>query len=579
MMYFCLNMETATLSFTEYPYERPDLECISDAFNEALERFREASDAGTALMALQDLYAVRNDFESMREIASIRYTIDTRDPFYEEEQGWFDREQPRFAGLINNFYLALLDSPHQTEIVRRHGAHLINLARLVIKTYSPEIVADMQQENELTTAYRKIKASAIINFDGQDRNLMAMLALLRSKDRDVRRRAAEAYWNFMREKQEETDRIYHELVQVRHNMAKKLGYKNFVQLAYDRLARTDYGPEQVAVFRKQVLESVVPLASRIKELQRKRIGVDKLMYYDEEYMFRSGNPEPLGDPEWIIEQGRQMYQELSPQTAEFIDFMLEAKLMDLVTKPGKASGGYCTYIHNYQAPFIFSNFNGTAMDIFVLTHEAGHAFQVYQSRHFPFNEYNWPTMEACEIHSMSMEFLTWPWMERFFGPGAEKFRYMHMLKALLFLPYGVAVDEFQHFVYENPDVSPQQRADAWKEIEERYMPHRNYDGNEFLESGRAWQMQSHIYEVPFYYIDYTLAQICAFQFWAKANDNRDQALADYVKLCEAGGSKPFLELLKYSGLDSPFEQGTVASTLAQVNGWLSNVDDLALESA
>ncbi len=572
-------MQTATLQFTDYPYVRPDLDQISEAFKATLEKFRRAPDSASSMKALEELYGVRNNFESMREIASIRYTIDTRDPYYEAEQGYFDREQPRFAGLINEYYEALLVSPHRAELESKYGSQLINLARLVIKTYSPGIIPDLQQENELTTAYRKIKASASILFDGEVRNLMALLALMRHKDREIRRRASEAYWNFMVENQPEMDRIFDELVQVRHRIAVKLGYSNYVQLGYDRLGRTDYGPEQVAKFRKQVLEDVVPLATEIKRTQQRRIGVDTLMYYDEEYMFRSGNPEPMGDPEWIIEEGRKMYEELSPETDEFIHFMLDARLMDLVTRPGKSSGGYCTYIHNHKAPFIFSNFNGTAMDIFVLTHEAGHAFQVYQSRHFPFNEYNWPTMEACEIHSMSMEFFTWPWMERFFGNQADKFRYMHLLKALLFLPYGVAVDEFQHFVYENPTCTPEQRAAAWTAIEKRYIPHRNYGGNAYLEGGRAWQMQSHLYEVPFYYIDYTLAQICAFQFWAKAEENRESALADYVKLCEAGGSLPFLELVKFSGLDSPFEEGTVASALGKIGTWLSSVDDLALETA
>jgi M3 family oligoendopeptidase len=572
-------MQTATLKFADYPYERPDLELISGDFRQQLRAFQDASSAQAALEAMDKLYVIRNRFETMREIASIRHTIDTRDPFYEAEQGYFDQEQPHFAGLINDFYKALLQSPQRPALEKHFGSQVFNMAELVIRTYSDEVVADMQRENELVTAYRKIKASASILFDGVERNLTGLAALMRQKDPDLRRRAGRATWEFMEQHRAETDRIFDELVKLRHGMARKLGYENFVAMGYHRLGRTDYGAAEVARFRAQVERDIVPLASEIRERQRQRIGVDKLRYYDEDYMFRSGNPEPLGDPDWIIEQGRIMYEELSPETGEFINYMLDAGLMDLVTRPGKASGGYCTFIHNYQAPFIFSNFNGTAMDIFVLTHEAGHAFQVYRSRKYTINEYNWPTMEACEIHSMSMEFFTWPWMERFFGDQADKFRYMHLLKALLFLPYGVAVDEFQHWVYEHPQASPDERAAAWKSIDARYRPNRDLDGIAYLESGRAWQMQSHIYEVPFYYIDYTLAQICAFQFWARAEENREAALADYVRLCEAGGSKPFLELVKFSGLRSPFEEGTVASTLGVINAWLSTVDDMALETA
>lgn len=572
-------METSVQKFTEFEYKRPDMDALQSNFKEALIQFEKASDASSAMEALDHIYKIRNGFDTMREIAGIRHTIDTENAMYEEEQGFFDREQPVYAGMISDLYKAMINSPFRGALEEKYGKHLFNLADLSIKTFSPEIMDDLRKENELSTKYRKIKAQANIQFEGAPRTFSEMAAFMRNKDRDVRHRAWKTYWGFMDGKREEMDGIYHELVQLRTGIAKKLGYKNFVQLGYDRLTRTDYSSDKVANFRKQVLESIVPLATKIRERQASRIGLDKLKSWDEEFIFRTGNPEPHGNPEWIIERGREMYEDLSSETTEFINFMLDAELLDLVSKKGKAPGGYCTYIHNHRAPFIFSNFNGTAMDIFVLTHEAGHAFQVYMSRQYELNEYNWPTLEACEIHSMSMEFFTWPWMDKFFKEDADKFRFMHVVKALLFLPYGVAVDEFQHHVYENPEETPDQRAAAWRAIEKKYLPHRDYDGNEYLESGRMWQVQGHIFESPFYYIDYTLAQICAFQFWLKAEQDRPTAFADYVKLCKAGGSRPFLELVDYANLNSPFEDGTVANVVSGVDSWLSKVDDFALETA
>ncbi|TCL49249.1 M3 family oligoendopeptidase [Thermolongibacillus altinsuensis] len=365
-------------------------------------------------------------------------------------------------------------------------------------------------------------------------------------------------------------------MKVRTNMAKKLGFENFVELGYARLGRTDYNAEMVAKFREQVKEFIVPIAVKLRERQQERIGVDKLKYYDEAFAFKTGNPTPKGDAKWIIENGKKMYQELSPETDEFFRFMIDHELMDLVAKKGKASGGYCTYIENYKAPFIFSNFTGTSSDIDVLTHEAGHAFQVYESRHFEIPEYNWPTLEACEIHSMSMEFFTWPWMELFFKEDTEKYKFNHLSSALLFLPYGVAVDEFQHFVYENPDITPAERKQAWREIEKKYMPTRDYDGNDYLERGGFWQRQSHIYTTAFYYIDYTLAQICAFQFWKRSRENYKEAWNDYVKLCREGGSKPFTELVRVANLISPFEDGCVQSVVGEIECWLNSVDDKQL---
>jgi M3 family oligoendopeptidase len=184
-------------------------------------------------------------------------------------------------------------------------------------------------------------------------------------------------------------------------------------------------------------------------------------------------------------------------------------------------------------------------------------------------EYNFPTLEACEIHSMSMEFLTWPWMENFFGKDADKYRFGHLSHALMFIPYGAAVDEFQHEVYENPDAAPEDRRRMWKEIEAKYLPHRDYGDDGYLNSGAFWHQQGHIFKNPFYYIDYTLAQVCAFQFWKNAEKSREKAWDSYVDLCGLGGSKSFLELVDAAGLESPFEEKSFISLASHIDDWLN----------
>ncbi|HYK72121.1 MAG TPA: M3 family oligoendopeptidase, partial [Pseudoneobacillus sp.] len=426
------------------------------------------------------------------------------------------------------------------------------------------------------TEYTKLVASAKIQFEGEERTLAQLDPFTESKDREMRKLASETKFGFFKENEEKFDQIYDELVKVRTEIAQKLGYKNFVELGYYRMSRTDYNAEMVANFRNQVKEFIVPIATKLKERQRQRIGLDSLKYYDEGFKFDSGNATPKGSPEWIIENGQKMYEELSKETGEFFRFMQDNNLMDLVAKKGKAGGGYCTYIDEYKAPFIFSNFNGTSGDIDVLTHEAGHAFQVYSSRHFEIPEYNWPTFEACEIHSMSMEFFTWPWMDLFFKEDTDKYKFAHLSGALLFLPYGVSVDEFQHWVYENPEATPKERKQAWREIERKYSPHKDYDGNEYLENGGFWQRQGHIYNSPFYYIDYTLAQICAFQFWKKSREDQEAAWKDYAHLCQLGGSLSFTKLAEEAGLISPFQDGCVESVVGEIENWLNSVDDQKL---
>jgi len=564
------------MKFNEIPYKRPNIKLLQDQFNSAVDKFITARTFNEQDELMVDINNLRSDFESLDEIVGIRNTIDTRDKFYDEERSFFDENTPLYSELISKYYTALINSKFKDQLIEKWGKQLFTLAELSLKTFSPEIIEDLQEENKLSSKYTKLIASAKIIFQGEERNLAGLTPFMQSTDRDIRKAANIARWNFFKENEAEFDNIYDSLVKIRTKIAEKLGYKNFVELGYARMSRSDYNPEMVANYRKQVEKYLVPIASSLRAKQKKRLGLDTLNYYDESITYKNGNAKPKGDADWILNNGKKMYSELSPETKEYFNFMIDNELLDLVNKKGKAGGGYCTYISKYKSPFIFSNFNGTSGDVDVLTHEAGHAFQVYSSRGYQIPEYNWPSSEAAEIHSMSMEFLTWPWMNLFFEEQTDKYKFSHLSNALLFVPYGVTVDEFQHFVYENPDATPKERKSAWRNIEKKYLPHRNYEENEFLEDGGYWQQQAHIYEVPFYYIDYTLAQICAFQFWKKANENREEAWEDYKTLCKAGGSKSFLELVKLAKLQSPFEEESFKGITSHIENWLNNIDDLKL---
>ncbi len=561
------------MSFESYIYQRPDIETFRTQFQSLLTQFADANSFAEQNQAFEQVNNMRTEFLSMYNICHIRHTNDTRDAFYEEENNFFDQNMPVYQSLNTEFYKKLLDSRFRQQLEEKWGKQLFVIAELSLKTFKPEILEDLQEENRLSSDYTKLKAKAKIDFRGQEYNLSSIQVEEVSKDRATRREAAEAKWAFFEENAAKFDELYDQLVKVRHRIAIKLGYKNFIELGYARMLRSDYDAKMVAKFREQIRTHIVPITSNLYERQRKRLGLDALKYYDVDFRFASGNPQPKGDPDWIVDNAKNMYGELSPDTQRFFHFMLDNQLMDLTTRPGKATGGYCTYIGKYKAPYIFSNFNGTSGDIDVLTHEAGHAFQVFSSRDQGINEYNWPTFEACEIHSMSMEFFTWPWMKLFFQQDTDKYKFAHLSNALCFLPYGVAVDEFQHFVYENPEATPADRNKMWREIEGKYLPHMNYEDNAYLEKGGFWQKQSHIFAAPFYYIDYVLAEICAFQFWKKDREDHESAWEDYLRLCRAGGSQSFLGLVDLAKLHSPFEEKAVASVVGEIESWLEQVDD------
>ena len=564
------------MNFNNYKYEHLDLEKIKGEFSELIDSFEKAENVEGQIEAFDKIIKLRNHIETMQTLVSIRHSIDTNDEFYDKENEYMDEISPILFGFTNDFYKALVNSKFKEELIKKYGKLLFDLAENTLKVFSNEIIPDAQEENRLSSKYSKLIASAKIDFDGKELNLSQVVPYTQSKDRNVRIEAAKKVAQFFAENQEEFDNIYDSLVKVRTKMAHKMGYKNYVEFGYKQLSRLEYDAKMVEGYRKQVLENIVPLHTELRKRQEKRLGVEKLRFYDEAIKFNSGNADPHGSPEWILNHGKTMYEELSKETDEFFKFMTENNLLDLLSKKGKMSGGYCTYIPEHKAPFIFANFNGTAHDIDVLTHEAGHAFQVYQSRNFDVPEYLWPTYEACEIHSMSMEFLTWPWMKLFFENDTEKYKFIHLSEALLFIPYGVTVDEFQHWVYENPEVTPQERREKWLEIEKKYLPTRDYGEVDELKNGIFWFRQGHIFSSPFYYIDYTLAQVCAFQFWIKSREDREKAWQDYLNLCKLGGSKSFFQLMKSANLKNPFEEGTLAAVIPKIKEYLDSVDDMNL---
>ncbi|MGB5823861.1 MAG: M3 family oligoendopeptidase [Proteocatella sp.] len=564
------------MKFSEFKYERPDYENIKLQFETLVKNIEQAASYEELKAFMNDVNKLRNHVQTMNTLASIRHSINTEDEFYKKEIEYWDETSPMYEELDSKFYRALVDSKFNMALTADVGVQFMKIAEYSLRSFSPEIMEELKEENKLASEYTRLLASAKIFFAGQERNLSGMGPFMTSKERKIREEASKAYYGFFEENEMKFDEIFDKLVNVRNLMAKKLGFENFIELGYIRMLRTDYNAEMVAKFREQVSKYIVPAASKLFQSQKERLNLDDLRYFDENYEFETGNAKPKGDSKFIVDNGVRMYSELSKETDEFFDFMMEHELMDLETKKGKGAGGYCTYIPEYKSPFIFSNFNSTDADIDVLTHEAGHAFQVYQSRWIDIPEINFPTYESCEIHSMSMEFITYPWMELFFEEDTDKYKYAHMGSTIKFIPYGVLVDEFQHIIYEKPEMSPSERKTTWRNLEKKYQPHKNYDGCDFLEKGGWWLKQGHIFKNPFYYIDYTLAQICALQFWKKMQEDRAVGWQDYLRICKIGGTKSFLEIVKEANLISPFEEGCVSSVIGEMQSYLDSIDDKRL---
>ncbi|MDD4069872.1 MAG: M3 family oligoendopeptidase [Candidatus Izemoplasmatales bacterium] len=563
------------MKFKDFKYERPNINEFVEKIQVLLSKIGENEDLNTEIKAIKEIFDMNDEMESMITLVSIRNSLNTQDEFYEKEQDFFNDNVPELERYDHIFSTKILKSKWRKDLEKEFGELMFKNAELRQKTFDPKIIPHLQKENKLSTEYSKLLASAKIEFEGGTYNLSQMGPFLQNLNRDIRHRAQLKVSDFFKANEEQLDRIYDDMVKIRTTIAHELGYDNYVQLGYDRLGRTDYNHVDVKNYRDQIYRDVVPLVVEQKKRAAKRIGIDNPKSYDLALSFLTGNPTPKGDRTWQVNVAKNMYSEMSKETKEFFNFMLDQDLLDLDSVPGKAGGGYCTYIPKYKTPFIFANFNGTSHDVDVLTHEAGHAFQVYSSRdNYP--QYRWPTYEAAEIHSMSMEFLAWPWIDGFFKEDTEKYKFYHLDSALSFLPYGVSVDEFQHEIYFNPEMSPEERKATWRKIEKKYLPFKDYDDDSFMEKGTFWYRQGHIFGSPFYYIDYTLAQVLAFQYWVKSRKNHKEAFKSYLSLCKLGGSKSFVNLIKAVNLDNPFEDGTVKKVIEPIKAYLDSVDDSKL---
>ena len=540
------------MNFKDIVYERCDYDSIKDIYEKALADIRSSEKFEDLKASIEGLNKTRVHLQTMKELASIKYSINTKDDFYMAENEYWDEYGPLYQDLDYNLYQTLLKIDYKDQIIGEYGQQFYGLMECNVKSFSKEIIGLLQEENKLMSEYTALLASAKIDFDGRICNLSDMNLYMESLNDKIREEAIRAHTHFFEENEARFDQIFDRLVKIRHQMALKMGYKSFVDLGYYRMQRTDYNRDMVANLRKNVLVKYGKKAQDLYDDQAKRIGRDKIDYFCEKIEFLDGNAEPQGGSEEIFEAGRAMYSSLSEETKEFFEFLLSRGLFDVEARENKAMGGYCTVLPEYRMPFIFANFNGTVDDIDVLTHEAGHAFQMYMSRHINMPELIFPTLDSCEIHSMSMEFFTYPWMDLFFGQDVEKYKTYHYGSAIKFLPYGCLVDHFQHEIYENPDMTPEQRKETWSRLEKNYLPYRDYGDLEILNRGGYWYRQGHIFKDPFYYIDYVLAQICALNFYEKMQEDFDIAWNDYLKICKLGGKYSFFNLVKAGNLPNPF---------------------------
>jgi len=547
----------------DLPYKRCKIEDVVKAYESAVLKIEAAKNASEVLAARKELLGAEEELSTESSLAYARWSCNTTDEFYKAEKEYYEQNSPLLSAPRIAYIKAMLSTPFRNETERALPAPVYKSYEVELKTLDESIIPELREESAIVNEYAQFMSELTIMFNGEKMPLTVLKKYMNDKDRGVRASAYDALGEAMEAHSDILDGTYDRLVKVRDRMAKKLGYKNYVELGYYRMGRLCYDEKDIAIFRANVLRDIVPVVARIRTERAKSMGIDEMKLYDYGVCFQGGDPAPDLTDKQMFEKGREMYEEMNEQTGAFIDMMINNDAFDVLSREGKWGGGYCTEFPKYKQPFILANFNGTSDDVDVLTHEAGHAFASYLAFKNGLDPEAPLGMETAETHSMSMECFCWKYMDKFFGARANDYKFKHLFDNLSFLTYGVIVDEFQHIVYSNPLMTPDERNAAWNVLERKYRPYMNARGMKYFEKGTRWQYQMHIYESPFYYIDYCLAQSDALQFLFKSLKDYDSAFAAYLKFTSHGGSAFFTDMLKEAGIRSPFEDGALAEVAAE----------------
>ena len=468
----------------------------------------------------------------------------------------------------------IVESPHASALDQARYGTLLRSLKQEVKLFRAENVPLQTEVTKLDQQYSEINGAMTVQFDGTERTLPQMARFLEETDRARR----EASWRVVAERrlQDVTriDAIYDEMLQLRAKMAANAGYPNFRDFQHDRLQRFDYTPAHCAAFHEAVEKTCVPLARRMQERRAKALGLTALRPWDLKVDVKGRSPlRPFEGADQMVERTSKVYHRMDSELAQMFDCMRGGGCLDLDSRKGKAPGGYQYQRQLSRVPFIFMNAAGMHRDLTTMVHEAGHAFHSLLSKDDPILAYRGSPMEFAEVASMSQELLTLPYLEEFFSTAdAERARRELLEGVISMLPWIAQIDAFQHWVYLNPGHSSAERTKAWLDLDARFGGSLDWSG---IEGSRAhmWQRQLHLFGMPFYYIEYGIAQLGSLQLWLASKKSEKDALAAYKRALTLGGSKPLPELFAAAGLRFDFGPATVQSLMDAVGAELDRLPD------
>lgn len=568
------------VKFKDLVYVRPNEKKVLEEIENETRNLEKAENWEKAQAAFEQFHETMEEFYSMCQIADIRFTQDVRDPFYQDENEFLGMLAPKVDAAAHKFYRALLDCPYTDKINQTYGTMLLRKLKYQSVGGGDTVTKLRQEENQLIAQFQAISGNSHIPFRGKVLPAEQLYLYKGDRDRSVRREAYQAEGAYFEQYSSQLEDIFDKLVKNRNAQAKALGFHDYAELSLIFMNRMGYGLEEIAYYREQVKKYWVPAVKEIKRQQQERLGLSEWKGYDNLLYFADYNPAPKGDSEAMKNACRQMFQELSKETGTFFDFLVERDMFDLDSRVGKAPGGYCGSVDSMRSPFIFSNFNGTTRDIDVLIHESGHAFAAYEAyKNKIVAECREASSEVCEVHSTAMEMLTMPYHHLFFKEDADRYDLFLIERTLTYLPGGCSSDEFLTVVYQNPDMTSDERHALWRKLRETYEPHfADFDDIPLYAKGKEWLIDPQLFLCPFYLIDYGFARNVSLQLFMLQQTEPEKAWEKYLKFLSFGGTKTYMEAVNEIGLELPFEGEAIRHVIEPMLAWVKKQNEKCMMS-
>ena len=539
---------------------------------------RELNCSGCLETLIKDSSTLAEHVSEAGTLLSIAMTCDTESEAKRHAYlDFIENVQPRLSEFADAFNRRLAEHPAVGDLPPRYDL-MIKCIRTDIAIFREENIPLQVEEAKLETEHSTITGAMTVEFEDEEKTLPQMAIYLESTDRSLREAAWRAVVERMSRDTERLSEIYDEQIRIRHRIAVNAGFDDYCSYIFEAKHRYDYSVDDCLEFHDSIERVCVPMMHEIQEYRRGALGVVTLRPWDVSEKSGGGvdvhgRPplRPFEDVRRLITGCSSVFHRMSPELGGMFDMLRERDTLDLESRKGKAPGGYQANLEKTRVPFIFMNAAGTHDNLSTMLHEAGHAFHsCYSSDLDLIGERN-PPLEFAEVASMSMELMSQPdWGEFYSDEDARRAKLDDLEKIVCFLPWMATIDAFQHWVYANPEHTRQDRSEHWLELRRRFGPRTDWSGFEELKE-TYWQSQLHLFQVPFYYIEYGIAQLGALQLWQHHRRDAADGLARYARALRLGNTKPLPELFGAAGLDLGFDEEHVASLIGELSEAMAEI--------